>query len=106
MIRLEPRLTNGLRYFAAHAHKGCASSKIRHLASPTSNRNVFTFNPLLIETPFNAFANRTNPDQAALSGFTLFAYGNMIRYDPSLMDLASNFFVLCTNVNVYLYNYS
>ena len=37
----------------------------------------------LIEMPFNAFANRTNPDQAALiraawSGSTLFANGNMI----------------------------
>ena len=34
----------------------------------------------LIETPFNSFANRVDPDQAALlrSGSTLFAYGNMI----------------------------
>ena len=39
-------------------------------------------------------------------GSTLFAYGNMIRYDPTLMDLSSNFLVLCTNVKVYLYNYS
>ena len=37
---------------------------------------------------------------------TLFAYGNMIRYDPTLMDLTSNFFVLCTNVIFFLYNYS
>ena len=53
-------------------------------------------NPLL-----NTFANRADPDQAALvraawSGSTLFAYGNL-RYD---------FFVLYTNVKVYLYNYS
>ena len=35
---------------------------------------------------------------------TLFAYGNMIRYDPtlSLVNLTSNFFVLCTNVKAYL----
>ena len=37
----------------------------------------------LIETPFDAFVNRADPDQAALiraalSGSTLFAYGNMI----------------------------
>ena len=37
----------------------------------------------LIEMPFNAFANRADPDQAALvraasSGSALFAYGNMI----------------------------
>ena len=30
----------------------------------------------------------------------------MIRYDPTLVDLISNFFVLFTNVKVYLYNYS
>ena len=30
----------------------------------------------------------------------------MIRYDPTLADLTSNFFVLCTNVKVSLYNYS
>ena len=38
----------------------------------------------LIETPFNTFANRADPDQADLvrvawSGSTLLAYGNMIR---------------------------
>ena len=37
----------------------------------------------LTETPFNAFANRSDPDvRAALSGSSLFAYGNMIRYGP------------------------
>ena len=39
---------------------------------------------------FNTFANRAGPDQtvrAAWSGSTLFAYGNMIRYDPILVDL-------------------
>ena len=65
----------------------------------------------LIEEPFDAIATRADPDQAALtraasSGSTLFAYGNMIRYDPTLVDLTSNFFVLCTNVKKYLMNYS
>ena len=38
-----------------------------------------------------AFANRADPDQAALvrAGSALFAYGNMIRYDSTLVDLAS-----------------
>ena len=36
---------------------------------------------------------------------TLFAYLNMIS-DPTLVNLTSNFYVLCTNVKVYLYNYS
>ena len=30
----------------------------------------------------------------------------MIIYDPTLVDVTSNFFVLCTNVKVYLKNYS
>ena len=36
---------------------------------------------------------------------TLFAYRNMMS-DPTLVDLTSNFVVLCTNMKVYLYNYS
>ena len=50
-------------------------------------------------TPFNTFASRADPDQAAP---TLFAYGNMIRYDATQVDLTSNSFVLCTNVKVYI----
>ena len=48
--------------------------------------------------PHRGAFNRADPDQ---SGPTLLAYGNMIRYDPILVDLTSNFFVLCTNVNVH-----
>ena len=40
------------------------------------------------------------------SGSTLFAYRNMIGLDPTLVDLTSNFFVLCTNVKVDFMNYS
>ena len=51
------------------------------------------------------FANRADPDQTALvraasSGSTLFAYGNLISYDPTLVDQTNNFFVLCTNMKV------
>ena len=61
--------------------------------------------------PFEAFAYSADPDQAALvraagSGSTLFVDGNMIRYDPIQVDLTSNFFVLYTKMEVYLYNYS
>ena len=64
---------------------------------------VITF--YLIETPVNSFVNKAETEQACLIGSTLFAYGN-IRYDPTLVDLTSNFFVLCTNMKVCLYNYS
>ena len=57
---------------------------------------------MLHRDSFNTFSNR-----AACLGSTLFAYGNTIRYDLTLADLISNSgFVLCTKVNVYLYNYS
>ena len=50
---------------------------------------ICIFNPLPLRNAFNTFANRANPDQAALvraacSGSTLFAYRTMIRYDPTL----------------------
>ena len=65
----------------------------------------------LIEMPFRAFANKADPDQATLvraarSGSILFAYGNMIKYDPTQVDLTSNFFVLCTSVKVYIISHS
>ena len=78
------------------------------LGKKLHNLNITLY---LIETPFNTFANRAAPDQAALttaawSGSTLFAYENMIRYNPTLVDLISIFFVLCTNMKVYLDTYS
>ena len=63
----------------------------------------------LIEMLLNTFANRADPDQAALVRATLFAYGNIIRYDTTLVDLTSNFFVLRRNMKVYIitmYSYS
>ena len=61
-------------------------------------RKYFVLNPYLVEMTFNAIANTADPDQSALvraawSGSTLFAYGNMIRYDPTLVDMTSIFFV-------------
>ena len=49
--------------------------------------------------PFNTFENRADPDQAVLQelpGSALFAYGNVIRYNPTLVDLSltSNFLIL------------
>ena len=66
------------------------------------------FSHYLIETPFNTFANRTDPDQAALlpdQGLLCL----LLKYDisdPTQLDLTNNFFVLCTNMKVYIYNYS
>ena len=53
-----------------------------------------------IETPKTRALAR-----AVSSGYTLSASGYMIRNDPKLVDLTSNFFVLCTKMKVYLYNY-
>ena len=54
----------------------------------------------LIEKHFNAFANKANPDQAY--SVCLWKYDIS---DPTLKDLPGNFFVLCSNMKVYLYNY-
>ena len=83
------------------------------------NEDNFVQGPLtlyLIELPFKTFTNRADPDQAALALVRaaqelpnqglLFAYGKLIRYEPTLVDLPSNFFALCTNMKVNLYNYS
>ena len=94
--------------------------KFRTFTIPPKLINLFNFvtmlaaahEPLplyLIETLFTASTNRADPDQAALvratwSGPTLFSYRNMVY--PTLVDWTSNFFVLCTNVKVYLFDYS
>ena len=54
----------------------------------------------LIEAPFITFAHAQT--RQLLSWSPLFAYGNMIRYNPTQVDLTRNVFVLCTNVKVYL----
>ena len=58
-------------------------------------QNLVLFNPVHHR---DAFAIRADPDQADLlraawSVSTLFAFGNMIRYDPTLVYLTSNFLV-------------
>ena len=76
---------------------GVSTPWLEKMTKPTIYLTLY-----LIETPFNAFANRAGPDQAALvrttwSGSTLFAYG--WKYDisdPTIVDLTSNFFALCT----------
>ena len=68
--------------------------------------------PLPHSDAFLHSANRADPDQAALIRascliriYSVFLW-NMIRYDPTLVNLASIFVVLCTNVKIYLCNYS
>ena len=66
-------------------------------------------NLYLIEMPFKAFANRANPDQAALlpdQGLLCLLMEIWYISDLTQVDLTSIFFVLCTNMNFYLYNYS
>ena len=53
--------------------------------------------------PIKNYANRADPDQAALiraacSGSTLFPYRNMIRDDPAPVGLTSNLFTLYTKM--------
>ena len=62
----------------------CSISSVFSLFSKVYKGSILC----LIEIPFKTFANR-----AAWSGSTLFAYGNMIRYDPTLVDMTSVFFL-------------
>ena len=50
----------------------------------------------LLKMPLSTFANIADPDQADLvqGRPTLFAYGNIMRYYPTLVNLTSNFFDL------------
>ena len=49
---------------------------------------------------------RYDPTIVDLASNFLFYVGNVIRYDPTLVRLTSNYFILCTDVKDYLYNYS
>ena len=74
-------------------------------ATETSLTSERRLNPLPHRNVFKTFANMADPDQAVLvravwSGSTLFAYWKMIRYDPTLVDLRSNIFVLYTKPKV------
>ena len=57
---------------------------VRETIVITSNYQKVELTPYLKETPFNIFANGADPDQAAM-----FAYGNMIRCDHTLVALTS-----------------
>ena len=60
----------------------------------------------LIEAFFDTLANRAVPDQAALVRVYFVCLWKCDKSDPTLVDLTGNFLVLCTNMKVYLYNYS
>ena len=66
----------------------------------------------LVAYVLNTFANRADPDQAALielpeQGLLCLLLKYMYDIsDSSQLDLINNFFVQCTKMKVYLYNYS
>ena len=70
------------------------------------NHRLHSLTLYLREKPFNTFANRADPDQAAHKSCLIKVYSVCLwKYNPTLGDLTSNFFVLYTNVKVHLYNY-
>ena len=58
----------------------------------------------LIDTHFNTFANRAEPDQAALVRISICSvcYGNMIRYNSTLLVMTSNFFLMYKRVSLFI----
>ena len=70
-----------------------------HIIIKNNCRRVLTL--YLIETHFNAFANRADPDRIYNSCIIRVCSVCLWKYDiadPTLVELASNFFVLCTNM--------
>ena len=53
------------------------------------------------DAPFNAFANSVDADQTALVRVCSDCLWKYDISDPKLVDLTINFFVLCTNMNVF-----
>ena len=73
---------------------------------------LYLLNPLPHRDVFWGFCKQSRPRSVSsckscqIRVYSVCINENMIRYDPTLMDLTSNFFVIHTNVKVYLYNYS
>ena len=63
---------------------------------------VGTVTLYLIGTTFNSLVNRADPDQATLIRVYSVSLENMAYSDPTLVDLTSTFFVLCTSMEVYI----
>ena len=80
---------------------------LRNIAKPdqTPKTCFCSVCPCSIKRTLSSCVNML-PHRDAFNTSCKFAYGNMIRYDPTLVDLTSNLFVLCTDVKVHLYNYS
>ena len=58
-------------------------------------RQYITHMVLLHRDDFNIFANRADPDQAAHKSCLIDVYSVVLwKYDPTFVDLTSNFFVL------------
>ena len=74
------------------ASKACFCFENSLLFSALKGDNYATIEKVYCFTSSSQFLRR--------SGLTLFAKGNTIRYDPTLVELTSNFFVLCTNLKI------
>ena len=63
----------------------CINMVLKGYHACSNRANPLNLTVYLIEAHFDTFANRAGPEST---------YGNMIRYDPILVELASDFFVL------------
>ena len=69
------------------------------------------FNPIYQRDAFKRFCKQSrtrlgSSNKSCLIRVYSVFLGKYNLSDPTLVDLASNFFVLCTNMKVYLYNHS
>ena len=77
--------------------------------SPTDHPQCISVNPLPHRDAFKHFCKQSRRRSGSscksylIRVYSVCLWGNMIRYDPTLVNLTRNFFVPCTNVKVYLY---
>ena len=98
--RVKHSTTEPLPSHACHqgVHYCCKLTKmaVKHFCLPITSQRCLL---ILLQTEYALIRQLLQelPDLGLL-----FAYGNLIRYDPTLVNLTCNFFVLCTNVKVYI----
>ena len=76
-----------------HFDKAATKSRENIPSRFLTNLDIIVLTIYFKETPFNAFANRADPDQVALVCSWKYDIS-----DPTQVDLTGNFFVLCTNL--------
>ena len=91
-------------------HKSSATTKIKHKDQTHQTYDLILFNPIPYKDAFYCLCKQSRPwSGSSCKSCIIRVYSVCLwKYDisdPTLVGHTSNFFVLCTNMEVYLYNY-